>query len=1285
LALPLLLLSSVKAAAATATDINFTGPNGTAVQVNGTGFAPSDTIANFTVTVDGLASKTTLSGSGLAASKQLATSSAGALSGWFIIGGVGSLNLAAGTHSVQISDAVAAPAAFTFTITTPTVTLTPSTGPAGTSVLVSATGFPVSVTNVYTITNTVTTATFAGTSPAITVASGATTGTATTLSSNVISATGGYTGTVSLPAITTGSTFTLTDNLGNTATTPFTLNTPTVTLSPTSGPVGTLVTATVTGFGPGATVATVKIGSGATPTTISPLIPATPTVTEQGTTAFQFAVTTATLTANFVAGAQAITVTDSLNNVATATFTITPKAPVTLGLGAVDTGASYAPIGSVSLANIHIAATGFKASSPVTITGSPGVPSEWLVLNTAAVGTINSGVGTTSAGGALTAYSNPDTLTDAPGTGTYSVTISDGTNSVTVILTILPSGNIITATPTIDAAGSTVTVTYYGTEPTAVLFDSANVATPAAAAQAWPTITTNTVTFTVPGSGAANTISATGATFNTISYTTLSPAISVVSPASPAVGTTVTIAGSGYAASSGTPIVAVDGISVSATGSVGSTGALLATFVVSNFLPGTHTLSVSDSVSYNTASTSFSTSVSSIAVSPAFGAIGAAAKTISITGSGFPAGQSIAVKFDGSATPIGPVTAGLTVTNTNGGIIIYTTSILTTLTVAGVHTITVTAGVASATATFTVNPTINTGGVTAVKPGTVVTIGGAGFAATSALSLSLNGTATNWFNTVTTLNTTTVTSDGSGNVPASEAVIITSATVPQTLSITVTDASGNTVSTTLTILGTPSITLAAAQGISGFGTVGIAGTGFTPGSGRVASVNFLSGTTVLYSSIQTAASITVSSTGTFANTVEGFTVPSAAAGTYTVTLTLTVPTESATSATFTILGSPTVTPKVASAAVGTNVTLTVVGLTGITTATLGGTLANLISLSDINVPSPWTTTGANAYSVTTWFIVPSMPAGQYTLLLSDGTRSTTTLFTVTSSITLTPTTGIVKGSTVTIAGTGFATAGTAFTVTVNGVAITAAAGTTGTGGTVATSFTVPLTATASSTVVVTDASGNTATATLAITAPTIILAPTSGVAGSTVQILGSGFQNGQIVIEVGGTIVTTSPASVMVSSGSFIAYVTIPTGLSGNTTVTATDSSNNVGTATFTVTSGATFSVSTTTLSSTAQTLNSAGVAATSFAPGSSVQFSFVLETTTGSGSVVWRITLQQGTSVYNIATTTASISTSPTTLTYTQLIPAGVAAGTWTATVQIFASDGVTPLGVTTLIFTVT
>jgi len=504
----------------------------------------------------------------------------------------------------------------------------------------------------------------------------------------------------------------------------------------------------------------------------------------------------------------------------------------------------------------------------------------------------------------------------------------------------------------------------------------------------------------------------------------------------------------------------------------------------------------------------------------------------------------------------------------------------------------------------------------------------------------------------------------------------------------VTDASGNTASAILTVLGTPTITLAAAQGISGVGTVGITGTGFTPGL-RAASVQILQGSTVVASNAQTASPITVSATGTItATTGETFTVPSANPGVYTVMLTLSLPTESASSA-FTILGSPTLTTSVTSATPGVNVTVTIVGITAVGTATLGATLANLLG----NTPATFgstvvPTTGANAYSLTTWFIVPQIPGGPYTLLLSDGVRSAQETFTIATSITLTPTTGILKGSTVNIAGSGFATAGTAFTVTVNGVAITAAAGTTGAGGTVTTAFSVPVTATASNTVVVTDVSGNTATKTFALTNPTLIATPASGTAGSTVQLIGSGYVAGsQIVVLIGGIVVTTSPATVTATGGSFIAYATIPAGLSGSQTITAIDTSNNMGTATFTVTagSGATFTVNQAALSSTAQTLNSAGSPATSFPRGSSVKFSFVLDTTTGSGSVVWRITLQQGTAVYNIATTTASISTTPTTLTFTQLIPTGVAAGTWTATIQIYASDGVTPLGVTTLTFTAT
>jgi hypothetical protein len=110
-------------------------------------------------------------------------------------------------------------------------------------------------------------------------------------------------------------------------------------------------------------------------------------------------------------------------------------------------------------------------------------------------------------------------------------------------------------------------------------------------------------------------------------------------------------------------------------------------------------------------------------------------------------------------------------------------------------------------------------------------------------------------------------------------------------------------------------------------------------------------------------------------------------------------------------------------------------------------------------------------------------------------------------------------------------------------------------------------------------------------------------------------------------------------------------------------------------------------LSSTAKTVNQrTGEAQTSFARGTSVKFTFVLDTTTGSTSTVWRITLQQpDLSVYNIVSTTASIDTNPNTLAYTQMLPAGVQTGTWTATIQIFAPDGVTPLAVTTVTFTAT
>jgi hypothetical protein len=200
------------------------------------------------------------------------------------------------------------------------------------------------------------------------------------------------------------------------------------------------------------------------------------------------------------------------------------------------------------------------------------------------------------------------------------------------------------------------------------------------------------------------------------------------------------------------------------------------------------------------------------------------------------------------------------------------------------------------------------------------------------------------------------------------------------------------------------------------------------------------------------------------------------------------------------------------------------------------------------------------------------------------------------------------------------------------------------------------------------------------------LTPTTTSTGSTVQIIGTGFvASSPIVIQINTNVVATVPAALTANAGgSFITYIVVPTGLSGDVNVTATDNSNNVGTAVLTVTTGgAGFVVNQAAMSSSAQTQNAAGQPTTTFTSGSTVKVSFVLQSTIGSGNVVTAITFQQGAKVYNIASAPATISTTPSTVSFSNLLPAG-ATGTWTATLQVYANDGVTPLGVTTLVFTV-
>jgi hypothetical protein len=360
------------------------------------------------------------------------------------------------------------------------------------------------------------------------------------------------------------------------------------------------------------------------------------------------------------------------------------------------------------------------------------------------------------------------------------------------------------------------------------------------------------------------------------------------------------------------------------------------------------------------------------------------------------------------------------------------------------------------------------------------------------------------------------------------------------------------------------------------------------------------------------------------------------------------------------------------------------------------------------------TTGATAFKLTTWFLAPTdLPAGKYSLVLSDGTRSATTTITVKPAIALSETIGL-KGdretiepalylplpigntyvpTTATNPGNGFA-ANSPISVSFNGVVVVPTSlgfitSATGSLFSAAPSFYIPATAVVgTNTVTVTDAAGNTASTTFTLLPPSLITVPTSGPTGTALEVIGSGYAvSSEVIITVGGQLVTITPTPLTTSiSGGFVGFATVPSGLTGNVTVTATDSDNDVASATFTVTTvSVTGPINTAELSSTSQTLNSAGAAASSFAPGATVKLSFDIQTSSGSGPIVWAITFQQGTTVFNIVNVPATITTTTPAQTYSQLIPATAPAGTWTATIQVYASNGVTPLAVYPLTFTVT
>jgi hypothetical protein len=224
----------------------------------------------------------------------------------------------------------------------------------------------------------------------------------------------------------------------------------------------------------------------------------------------------------------------------------------------------------------------------------------------------------------------------------------------------------------------------------------------------------------------------------------------------------------------------------------------------------------------------------------------------------------------------------------------------------------------------------------------------------------------------------------------------------------------------------------------------------------------------------------------------------------------------------------------------------------------GGTLIGAAAtdgsgnLAPLNVAIPVTVTG-----------------GTYQIFATDGTNTATTTFTVPSGLTLTPNTG-GPGISVSVSGTGFVKDESVI-VGWDQAGNQVASGTANGNGGISTSFSVPSSSGTHAVFATGQSSHFVVTATFNVSGnvggANLSLSPTSGVAGSTVSVNGTGFSaTEQVNVEVDGGVVLSTTSD---GNGNFATSITLPPSLAiGSHTISATGaSSGHSAFATFSVTS----------------------------------------------------------------------------------------------------------------------
>ena len=416
----------------------------------------------------------------------------------------------------------------------------------------------------------------------------------------------------------------------------------TISMSPTSGVVGTEGSVTGSGFTANA---------------------AFQTYFAYGTT-YQVTVDTGTISSTGT-----ITSSFSIPSVPAGTYTVR-----------VQTSTSHAVASFVVIPAISLNVSSSIVGNQVTITGTSFSSGRNVTIRFDNTQVATSS--TNTAGRFSTSFTVPESYA-----GTHTVTATDGIYTKTATLSVVPS---MTISPTTGVVGTTVNVSSTGfiaSHWIRISYDGTNVATVPS------TITTNNVgsfsaKFTVPA-GPARTVqvSTTDGT-NTASTSFKLIATIVLTPTTGKVGTPVTIDGSGFNANRQVTL-SFDDEQIRQV-STDSLGSFTTSFDVPAAIGGQHPVTANDGV--RSVSATF-TVANNIVITPNSGKVGT---PVNITGSGFRANRTVNVYFDNALV----VSAQ---SDTNGSFSAIFNAIAST---GGTHTISVNDGAYTASSNFIIQPSV---------------------------------------------------------------------------------------------------------------------------------------------------------------------------------------------------------------------------------------------------------------------------------------------------------------------------------------------------------------------------------------------------------------------------------------------------------------------------------------------------------------------------------------------------------------------------------------------------